>query len=106
MKRQQENDTITIDPVKLVAVRNGQELELSLTELRVLSIFLTNRGKVLNRQQIFDHARMTGTGQFSNIVDVYINYLRQHLGKDVIITIRGIGYCFGPVEHQEQEAAA
>lgn len=96
-----QHEEITIDPVKLVAVRGGQVLNLALTELRILSLFVHNKGKVLDKPTIHASMQNATDGKHSNLVDVYINYLRQKIGKNMITTVRGKGYCFG-----NQEVAA
>jgi hypothetical protein len=88
---------ITIDPVTLVATMGSQQLDLPLTELRVMSLFLHNEGKVLGRKEILAAMQSAKDGQFSNLVDVYVNYLRQKIGKYRIVTVRGEGYCYGEV---------
>lgn len=96
MKEQLEE--IKIDPVKLVATMGDKTLNLPLTELRVLSLFLHNKGQVLSRATIHAAMQTTVDAVFSNIVDVYVNYLRQRIGKDRITTVRGQGYVFGHVQ--------
>jgi DNA-binding response OmpR family regulator len=78
--------------------RNGDPVRLSTTEFELLSYLMRNRGHVLSREQIlravwgYDHDPGT------NVVDVYVGYLRRKLGKGdaaaPIVTIRSVGYRF------------
>ena len=78
--------------------RGGEKVRLSTTEFELLAYLLRNRGRVLSREQIlravwgYDHDPGT------NVVDVYIGYLRRKLGTrerpDAIVTVRSVGYRF------------
>lgn len=94
---QQQQEEIKIDPVRLVAVEGAKVFDLSLTELRLLACFLLNKGKIVKRAELHANMQSAGEDRFSNIVDVYVNYLRQKIGKDKIRTVRGQGYVFGEV---------
>ena len=67
-------------------------IELSNTEFMLLEIFVSHKGQVMTRQQLLDHVWGYSYDPGSNIVDVYIGYLRKKLGKNIIATVRGIGY--------------
>lgn len=69
-----------------------QLIELSNTEFMLLEIFISHKGQVMTRQQLLDHVWGYSYDPGSNIVDVYIGYLRKKLGKNLITTVRGIGY--------------
>lgn len=71
---------------------NGQEVELPTREFSLLETFLRHKGQVLSREQILDHVWGYDYDPGSNIVDVYVGYLRKKLGSDLIETVRGIGY--------------
>jgi DNA-binding response OmpR family regulator len=70
----------------------GQEVELPTREFSLLETFLRHKGQVLSREQILDHVWGYDYDPGSNIVDVYVGYLRKKLGSDFIETVRGIGY--------------
>ena len=90
--------SITVDTVKGIVYRNGEELALSALEYRLLLIFFNNKGVVLSRgrllSEIWDVA-----GEFvnDNPLTVYIKRLREKIEEDpshpeLIKTVRGMGY--------------
>jgi len=78
------------------ASRNGREVELSARELKLAEIFLRNPGLVLSREQLLSHVWGYDFDPGSNVVDVYVGYLRKKLGAEAISTVRGLGYRFNP----------
>jgi DNA-binding response OmpR family regulator len=88
---------IVLDPVAGVAQRAGRNLMLSVREFSLLRALLAYQNRVLSRAALYD-AVWCGPEGGSNIVDVYINYLRNKLeshGSRVIFTVRGRGYVLG-----------
>lgn len=67
-------------------------VEISTTEFTLLETLIEHKGQVMTRQQLLDHVWGYNYDPGSNIVDVYIGYLRKKLGKDLIDTVRGVGY--------------
>ncbi len=88
---------LTVGPI-LLDLRTRQvrvedtEVELSTREFNLLEIFARHRGQVLSREQLLDRVWGYDYDPGSNIVDVYVGYLRKKLGKEYIDTVRGIGY--------------
>jgi len=72
----------------------GGELDLSAREFMLAEIFMLNAGQVLSREQLLDHVWGMDFDPGSNVVDVYVGYLRRKLGSDAISTVRGMGYRF------------
>ena len=75
--------------------RDGQLVELSPTEYKLLRYLLANAGKVLSKAQILDHVWEYDFGGEATVVETYISYLRKKLdplGPPLIQTVRGIGY--------------
>ena len=72
----------------------GQVAELSAREFTLAEIFMLNPGQVLTREQLLDHVWGYDFDPGSNVVDVYVGYLRRKLGSDSITTVRGVGYRF------------
>lgn len=76
--------------------RNGKEIELTSKEFALLEYLIKNKGKILTRSQIAEHIWNYDFEGTSNIVDVYIRYLRRKIDDDfnekLIHTVRGIGY--------------
>ena len=89
---------VRIDPVNHKAWRGDAGITLSETEYRILAYFVRNAETVLSRQDIFDNCWNTPVNPFSNIVDVYINYLRKKVDEPFptkfIHSVRGQGYIF------------
>lgn len=76
------------------AVAGGKEVELSAREFALAEVFLTNPGQVLSREQLLDRVWGLDFDPGSNVVDVYVGYLRRKFGSDAISTVRGMGYRF------------
>ena len=72
--------------------RAGTPVELSAREFSLAETFLTHPGQVLSRQQLLSRVWGYDFDSGSNIVDVYVGYLRKKLGNDLITTVRGAGY--------------
>ncbi|RHW24705.1 DNA-binding response regulator [Nocardioides immobilis] len=72
----------------------GRQIDLSAREFALAEMFLTNAGQVLSREQLLDHVWGLDFDPGSNVVDVYVGYLRKKFGSDTIATVRGMGYRF------------
>jgi len=87
---------LTLDPVRRFVTRKGQEIALTLKEFSLLEYFMRNEGRVLTRTMITDHVWNYDFDTETNVIDVYVNYLRKKIdaGHDVklIHTVRGVGY--------------
>lgn len=70
----------------------GELIDLPAREFTLAETFLRHPGQVLSREQLLDRVWGYDYSPGSNIVDVYIGYLRKKLGADLIETVRGIGY--------------
>jgi DNA-binding response OmpR family regulator len=79
-----------------VLKRNGQEISLTSTEYRLLLMFMRNPRKVLSRTDLLDEVWGINFDIGTNVVDVYVNYLRKKLDKygseKLIHTVIGMGY--------------
>ncbi|MBW4456672.1 MAG: response regulator transcription factor [Nostoc indistinguendum CM1-VF10] len=71
---------------------NNRPIELSAREFTLIETFLRYPGQVLSREQLLSHVWGYDYDPASNIVDVYVGYLRKKLGSDLIETVRGMGY--------------
>ncbi|MPY94329.1 MAG: response regulator [Acidimicrobiia bacterium] len=67
-------------------------IELTAREFALLETLLRHAGQVLSREQLLSHVWGYDFDPGSNVVDVYVRYLRRKLGPDVIETVRGMGY--------------
>jgi len=89
-------DDLVVDPVTRSVTRNDQKIELTSKEFALLEYFLRNVGRVLSRTLISEHVWDIHFDSDTNIVDVYVNYLRNKIDKNhpnkLIHTLRGTGY--------------
>jgi DNA-binding response OmpR family regulator len=87
---------LTLDLVRHEARRAGRLIELTAKEFALLEFLMRHPGQVLTRTQITDHVWRYDLEALSNVVDLYIHYLRdkvdQGFGRQLIRTVRGIGY--------------
>jgi len=84
---------ISYDSTAKQAKQNGKTVKLSGRELAVLEILMTHLSKVISKTQIEEHIYDWDSGDIeSNTIEVHISALRRKLGKDLIKTIRGVGY--------------
>jgi len=67
-------------------------VELTAREFALAEVFLRHAGQVLSREQLLSHVWGYDFDPGSNVVDVYVRYLRRKLGDGVIETVRGMGY--------------
>jgi DNA-binding response OmpR family regulator len=94
---------LTINTSEKAVYRAGERIPLSRLEYRLFEYLLTNSGEVVSRDQIDRHVFERSTVGHSNIIDVYVGYLRSKLGhRRLIATQRGKGYVIkGPVQARE-----
>jgi two-component system, OmpR family, response regulator len=87
---------LRLDPAAHRARRGEAELDLSAKEFALLELFMRRAGETLTRVQLLDGAWDMAFESRSNIVDVYVRYLREKIdrpfGRHAIETVRGIGY--------------
>lgn len=85
---------------QLTAYRNNINLELTKKEFKLLEYFVKNEGKILKKNEIATHVWDVDFDTGTNVVEVYVNYLRNKLDKGfdnkLIHTKFGIGYVFNP----------
>jgi two-component system, OmpR family, response regulator len=96
MKPQLECYGLSLDEERqIVTIDNERNELLTGAEFRLLRCFMLHRGKTLSKSHICEHIYKAENNPDSNTIEVYINHLRQKLGKDLIHTRRGQGYLFG-----------
>ena len=87
---------LKLDPITHRVWREQQEIELSAKEFLLLATLMRHPGAALSRQQLLEHAWDSEYEAQSNVVDVYIRYLRDKVdrpfGRSTIETVRGVGY--------------
>ena len=87
---------LTLDPARRVVSRGRDKLDLSTKEFALLDYFMRNPGRVLTRTMIAEHVWDYDFDPMSNIIDVYVNYLRKKIdagrSPKLLRTVRGVGY--------------
>lgn len=87
---------LSLNPLTRKAIRQDTEIELTAKEYALLEYFLRNPERVLTRTMIAEHVWDYNFDSFSNIIDVYVNHLRNKIdkgfSKPLIHTVRGVGY--------------
>jgi len=87
---------LTLSLVTHKVMRRGKEIELTAKEYSLLEYFMRNPDKVLTRTMISEHVWDYHFDSMTNVIDVYVNYLRKKIDKEfepkLIHTIRGVGY--------------
>jgi two-component system OmpR family response regulator len=87
---------LVLDPATHQVRWRGADVALSPREFALLDFFMRRPGDALSRSEILDHVWEYAYDGTSNVVDVYVGYLRQRLGAagavDVLRTVRGVGY--------------
>ncbi|HEY7745584.1 MAG TPA: response regulator transcription factor [Desulfuromonadales bacterium] len=87
---------LRLDPVAHKVWRSNKEIELTAKEYALLEYFMRNPNQILTRTMIAEHVWDYTFDSFTNIIDVYVNYLRKKVDRDydkkLIHTVRGIGY--------------
>jgi two-component system OmpR family response regulator len=87
---------LSLDPATRRVRRGATEIELSARELALLEVFLRRPEQVLTRDQLLEHAWDVAFESRSNVVDVYVRYLREKIdrpfGRTSLQTVRGLGY--------------
>lgn len=94
-----EDPVIRFGPLELDATRrrtrlHGREIDLSAREFSLAEAFMRNPGQVLSREQLLSRVWGYDFDPGSNVVDVYVRYLRNKLGAEWFTTVRGMGYRF------------
>lgn len=87
---------LVLDTASHRAIRNDRAIELTVKEFRLLEYFMMNQGIALSRLQLLKHVWDKDFDTNTNVVDVYVNYLRAKIDKDftpkLIHTVVGVGY--------------
>jgi two-component system OmpR family response regulator len=94
-----EADDVVLDPATHMVRRGGEPIDLTPKEFALLEFLMRHPDEVLSRTRILEHVWDMNYDGFSNVVDVYVGYLRRKLevpfDRPFIRTIRGVGYQVG-----------
>jgi len=87
---------LKLDPVTREVTRSGKRIDLTAKEYALLEFFLRRAGHVVSRAVIAHHVWGVDFDTFTNVIDVYVNYLRKKIDADfepkLLHTVRGVGY--------------
>jgi two-component system, OmpR family, response regulator QseB len=89
---------LTLNPASRAVTKAGVPVILSSHEYAVLEALLNNTGRILSRSSLEENLYGWEEGVESNAVEVYIHHLRKKLDKDLIQTVRGVGYTISKLE--------
>ena len=92
-------DDLQLDCVQRTVQRGGKAIELTPKEFSLLEYFMRNVGRRITRNMIIQFVWKLSPDTMTNVVDVYVNYLRKKIDDGaklrLIHTVRGVGYEFG-----------
>lgn len=97
---------MTLDLRTRAATFGARTVDLTAREYSLLEAFLRRPGHVITREELLSEAWGDEESPSSNVVDVYVLYLRRKLGDDLIETVRGQGYRLCPEAHGEMLAGS
>ena len=83
---------ITVDTRSKVVTLDNEPIALTTREYNLLEYLVLHRGRVVSRDELFDHLFDEIDEVSSNMLDVYVSYLRKKFGSDLVTTRRGFGY--------------
>ncbi len=87
---------LVLDPAARTVTRGGDKIELTAKEFALLEYLMRHAGRVLTRTMILEHVWDQSFDSYTNVIDVYVNYLRKKVdqGREprLIHTVRGVGY--------------
>jgi DNA-binding response OmpR family regulator len=87
---------LTLDPARRLVRRGTDKIDLSTKEFTLLDYFMRNPGRVLTRTMIAEHVWDYDFDTATNVIDVYVNFLRKKIDANrepkLIHTVRGVGY--------------
>jgi heavy metal response regulator len=87
---------LRLDPARRIVFRGDEKIDLTPKEFSLLDYFMRNPGRVLTRTMIAEHVWDYDFDTTTNVIDVYVNYLRKKIDtyreQKLIQTVRGVGY--------------
>lgn len=83
---------LSLDPAAHTVSYRGEVKALSAKEFDLLQVFMSNAGRVLNREQLASALYAWGEEIESNAIDVHLHHLRKKISPDIVQTLRGVGY--------------
>ncbi|MGB8352927.1 MAG: response regulator transcription factor [Chthoniobacteraceae bacterium] len=84
---------VTVDLAGHTVTQRGAPVGLTAREITLIEYLVQHRGRVVPREQLYEHLFDENENSLSNLLDVHISNIRKKLGPDLISTRRGLGYC-------------
>lgn len=97
---------LDIDPAGRTVLLRGASIELTAREFDLLLVLARHEGQVMSRNRLLDQVWGVQHDPRTNVVDVYVRYLRGKLGPGLIHTVRGVGYVLDPSRRPAEEPEA
>ncbi len=96
-----KNGEIVLDVEQHIATLRGEPIDLSNREWAILIPLMTHPNKIFSKSNLEDKLYAFDSEINSNTIEVYVHHIRSKLGKDIIRTIRGLGYRLGQPQKVE-----
>ncbi len=84
---------ITVDLAGHAVTQGGESVGLTAREIFLIEYLAQHRGRVVTREQLYEHLFDENESSLSNLLDVHVSNIRKKLGHEFISTRRGLGYC-------------
>ena len=84
---------VTVDFAGHTVMQRGGQVALTAREISLIEYLAQHRGRVVPREQLYEHLYDENESSLSNLLDVHISNIRKKIGRDLISTRRGLGYC-------------
>jgi len=84
---------VTVDLAGHTVTQRGTPVGLTAREITLIEYLVQHRGRVVPREQLYEHLFDENENSLSNLLDVHISNIRKKIGPDLISTKRGLGYC-------------
>ncbi len=97
---------LTLDTRSARVTLNGMPVKLTSLEYRLLAYLMHHKGKVISRTELIEHLYDQDYDRDSNTIEVFIGRLRKKIGKDMVRTVRGLGYCLVDPDEEKAEGEA
>lgn len=88
-------DEIELTPSSGTVTLGGKPVDVTANEFRILNYFMHRQGRVIPQSELLDHLYPLDEERDPNTIEVYVARLRKKLGRDIIKTLRGLGYRMG-----------
>ncbi len=94
---------VTLDTRSLEVRRDGERVRLTAYELKILRYLLHNVGRVVSGSELTEHIYAQDFDRDSNTIEVFVSRIRRKLGRDLVQTVRGLGYLVAKEDSAENE---